>query len=225
MLVKNKEWKFVRPDFSKGLVPAIVTDYRSKEVLMVAYMNEAAYEQTLATNETWFYSRSRDELWNKGATSGNTQKVVTITLDCDKDTVLLEVLPNGPACHTGEKSCFFHPVKTNDTDIEHSIIEQVMEEVEERKVKRVENSYTNYLYDKGVDKIGKKVIEEAGEVVIAAKNNDKDELINEVSDLLYHTFVMMANQGVELDDVKRELTKRFSKKGNSKGDRAEIKEW
>ena len=215
----------MRPDFSKGLVPAIVTDYRSKEVLMVAYMNEEAYEQTLSTNEAWFYSRSREELWHKGATSGNTQRVVTITLDCDQDTILLEVLPKGPACHTGEKSCFFHPVKTSHSDVEPSIMEQVMAEVMERKTNKVENSYTNYLYDKGVDKIGKKVIEEAGEVVIAAKNNDKEELINEVSDLLYHTFVMMANQGVELDDVKRELTKRFSKKGNSKGDRAEIKDW
>ena len=110
-------------------------------------------------------------------------------------------------------------------DYEPSIIEQVMQEVETRKTKQVENSYTNYLYEKGVDKIGKKVIEEAGEVVIAAKNNDKQELTSEVSDLLYHTFVMMANQGVQLEDVKRELTKRFSTKGNSKGDRAEIEDW
>ena len=172
-----------------------------------------------------FYSRSRDELWHKGATSGNTQKVVSLTLDCDKDTVVIEVIPNGPACHTGEYSCFFHPVKESKIDYDPAIIEQVMLEVETRKTKQVENSYTNYLFDKGVDKIGKKVIEEAGEVVIAAKNNDKEELTNEVSDLLYHTFVMMANQGVTLDDVKRELTKRFSKKGNSKGDRAEIEDW
>lgn len=223
--VKNKEWKYVKPDFSKGLIPAIVTDFETKEVLMVAFMNEESYEKTLSTNETWFYSRSRDELWHKGATSGNTQRVVSITLDCDKDTVVVEVIPNGPACHTGEYSCFFHPVKENQVDYEPSIIEQVMQEVETRKTKQVENSYTNYLFDKGVDKIGKKVIEEAGEVVIAAKNNDKAELTSEVSDLLYHTFVMMANQGVQLEDVKRELTKRFSTKGNSKGDRAEIEDW
>jgi phosphoribosyl-AMP cyclohydrolase / phosphoribosyl-ATP pyrophosphohydrolase len=215
----------VKPDFSKGLIPAIVTDYYSKDVLMLAYMNEEAYEKTLETKQTWFYSRSRDALWNKGATSGNTQEVQSIDLDCDQDTLLIQVIPAGPACHTGEVSCFFNRVAEKETSFDTSIIENVMQEVEQRKTERVENSYTNYLYDKGVDKIGKKVIEEAGEVVIAAKNNDNEELTNEVSDLLYHTFVMMANQGVTLEDVKQELSNRFAKKGNSKGDRAAIQKW
>ncbi|MFD2656106.1 bifunctional phosphoribosyl-AMP cyclohydrolase/phosphoribosyl-ATP diphosphatase HisIE [Gracilibacillus thailandensis] len=215
----------MKPDFSKGLIPAIVTDYYSKDVLMLAYMNEEAYEKTLETKQTWFYSRSRDALWNKGATSGNTQEVQSIDLDCDQDTLLIQVIPAGPACHTGEVSCFFNRVAEKETSFDTSIIENVMQEVEQRKTERVENSYTNYLYDKGVDKIGKKVIEEAGEVVIAAKNNDNEELTNEVSDLLYHTFVMMANQGVTLEDVKQELSNRFAKKGNSKGDRAAIQKW
>lgn len=215
----------MKPDFTKGLVPAIITDYHTKDVLMLAYMNEEAYEKTLETKQTWFYSRSRDELWNKGATSGNTQEVQSITLDCDQDTLLIQVIPAGPACHTGEVSCFFNKVAEKEDTIDPSIIEQVMQEVEERKTERVENSYTNYLFDKGVDKIGKKVIEEAGEVVIAAKNDDKEELINEVSDLLYHTFVMMGNQGVSLSEVKEELSNRFAKKGNSKGDRKEIQKW
>ncbi len=215
----------MKPDFSKGLIPAIVTDYYTKDVLMLAYMNEEAFEKTLETKQTWFYSRSRDELWNKGATSGNTQEVHSIDLDCDQDTLLIQVVPAGPACHTGETSCFFNRVAEKETNFDASIIENVMKEVEERKTERVENSYTNYLYDKGVDKIGKKVIEEAGEVVIAAKNNNKQELTNEVSDLLYHTFVMMANQGVSLEDIKQELSNRFAKKGNSKGDRAEIQKW
>ncbi|ENH96990.1 bifunctional phosphoribosyl-AMP cyclohydrolase/phosphoribosyl-ATP pyrophosphatase protein [Gracilibacillus halophilus YIM-C55.5] len=215
----------MKPNFSKGLIPAIVTDYQTKDVLMLAYMNETAYEKTLVTNETWFYSRSRDELWHKGATSGNTQEVISMDLDCDQDTLLIQVVPNGPACHTGETSCFFHPVKEADENDHSAIIEEVMQEVKERKEHRVDNSYTNYLYDKGIDKIGKKVIEEAGEVVIAAKNQDKDEITNEVSDLLYHAFVLMADQDVSLEDVKRELANRFAKKGNSKGDRPEINKW
>lgn len=219
---------FVKPDFSKGLVPAIITDTNTKEVLMLAYMNEESYQKTLDSMETWFYSRSRKELWHKGATSGNTQKVVSIQLDCDQDTLLIEVVPNGPACHTGEKTCFFQEVKGDrkqDLEVNTNIFEEVMFEIEERKKTVVEGSYTNYLFEKGVDKIGKKVIEEAGEVVIAAKNKDQHELTLEISDLLYHSFVLMSDQNVTLNDVKAELTKRFSKKGNSKGDRPEIEEW
>ncbi|WP_066193574.1 bifunctional phosphoribosyl-AMP cyclohydrolase/phosphoribosyl-ATP diphosphatase HisIE [Gracilibacillus timonensis] len=215
----------MKPDFSKGLIPTIVTDYDTKDVLMLAYMNEESYQKTLETKQTWFYSRSRDELWHKGATSGNTQEVQSIDLDCDQDTLLIQVIPAGPACHTGRQSCFFNRVAETNDNFDGAIIEHVMEEVEQRKLERVENSYTNYLFDKGVDKIGKKVIEEAGEVVIAAKNQDNEELTKEVSDLLYHTFVMMADQGVALSDVKQELSNRFATKGNSKGDRAEIKQW
>lgn len=215
----------MKPDFSKGLVPAVITDYHTKDVLMLAYMNEEAYEKTLETRQTWFYSRSRDALWHKGATSGNTQEVQSITLDCDQDTLLIEVIPAGPACHTGEVSCFYNKVAEKEQQVDPAIMEQVMKEVEERKTTRIENSYTNYLYDKGIDKIGKKVIEEAGEVIIAAKNNDREELVNEVSDLLYHTFVLLSNQEVSLAAVKQELSNRFAKKGNSKGDRPEIKKW
>ncbi|RCW63765.1 bifunctional phosphoribosyl-AMP cyclohydrolase/phosphoribosyl-ATP diphosphatase HisIE [Saliterribacillus persicus] len=215
----------MKPDFSKGLVPAIVVDDKTSDVLMLAYMNEEAYEKTLESNETWFYSRSRDELWNKGATSGNKQMVISIDLDCDQDTLLIKVDPKGPACHTGSRTCFFNSIKTSEDSSNHAIIDEVMQEVEERKQHRVEKSYTNYLFDKGIDKIGKKVIEEAGEVVIAAKNEDKEEIINEVSDLLYHSLVLLANQNVSLSEVKAELSNRFSKKGNSKGDREEIKDW
>ncbi|GGM37807.1 histidine biosynthesis bifunctional protein HisIE [Paraliobacillus quinghaiensis] len=219
----------MKPDFSKGLVPAIVTDNQTKDVLMLAYMNEESYQKTIETKETWFYSRSREELWHKGATSGNTQSVVSIDLDCDQDTLLIRVEPKGPACHTGKTSCFFTPIleanSTQTEEIDASIIDKVMAEVEERKEMRVANSYTNYLFDKGIDKIAKKVIEEAGEVVIAAKNQDKQEIILEVSDLLYHTFVLMSDQSVSLDDVKQELENRFLKKGNSKGDRPEIEKW
>ncbi|SDJ69691.1 bifunctional phosphoribosyl-AMP cyclohydrolase/phosphoribosyl-ATP diphosphatase HisIE [Sediminibacillus albus] len=219
-------------DFSKGLIPAVIVDDHTNDVLMVAYMNEVAYRKTIETGQTWFYSRSRQKLWNKGASSGNYQTVKNIYIDCDGDTLLIRVDPQGPACHTGNKTCFFHQL-TRDGDIiqleestaHTSVFDNVMAEVEERKKVRVENSYTNYLFDKGIDKIGKKVIEEAGEVVIAAKNKDKQEIINELSDLLYHSFVLMADQNVSLDDIKSELNRRFSKKGNSKGDRPHIKNW
>lgn len=217
----------MKPDFSKGLVPAIVIDSRTKAVLMLAYMNEESYQKTLESNQTWFYSRSRQSLWNKGATSGNTQEVISIKLDCDQDTLLIEVIPNGPACHTGEPTCFYKDVKANDNELDYDeeIIDQLLVEIKERKQTRVAGSYTNYLFDKGVDKIGKKIIEEAGEVVIAAKNNDQKELILEVSDLLYHTFVMMEQQNVSIVDIKKELTRRFGKKGNNKGERANIEKW
>ncbi|WP_112181012.1 MULTISPECIES: bifunctional phosphoribosyl-AMP cyclohydrolase/phosphoribosyl-ATP diphosphatase HisIE [Paraliobacillus] len=219
----------MKPDFSKGLIPAVITDNQTKDVLMLAFMNEESYQKTLETKETWFYSRSRQSLWHKGATSGNTQTVISIKLDCDQDTLLIDVVPNGPACHTGERTCFFNSIfeaeKTNKKLVEPSIIDKVMAEVEERKETRVANSYTNYLFDKGIDKIAKKVIEEAGEVVIAAKNSDKEEIILEVSDLLYHTFVLMSDQSVSLDEVKEELENRFFKKGNNKGDRPEIEKW
>jgi phosphoribosyl-AMP cyclohydrolase / phosphoribosyl-ATP pyrophosphohydrolase len=147
-------------------------------------------------------------------------------LDCDNDTILIIVIPQGPACHTGEVSCFFNETPiTEDSEEEVNIFKTVMDKAEDRKKHPVENSYTNYLYQNGVDKIGKKVIEEAGEVVIAAKNDDPEELINEVSDLLYHSFVLLANQGVSLQDVEAEPARRFQKKGNNKGERPPIKEW
>ncbi|WP_407269917.1 bifunctional phosphoribosyl-AMP cyclohydrolase/phosphoribosyl-ATP diphosphatase HisIE [Radiobacillus sp. PE A8.2] len=199
---------------------------------MLAYMNEEAYDKTIETKQTWFYSRSKQALWNKGATSRNIQTVESIQIDCDEDTLIVRVTPAGPACHTGEQSCFYRSIdlatgEVSDASVNNaaSIIDQVMVEIVERKSTKQENSYTNYLFDKGIDKIGKKVIEEAGEVVIAAKNEDKQEIINEVSDLIYHSFVLLANQNITLSDVKSELNNRFAKKGNSKGDRPEIKEW
>ncbi|MEK3890163.1 bifunctional phosphoribosyl-AMP cyclohydrolase/phosphoribosyl-ATP diphosphatase HisIE [Bacillus sp. FSL K6-3431] len=214
----------MKPDFSKGLVPAIVVDDRKGDVLMLAYMDETAFQRTLETKETWFYSRSREEYWNKGATSGNKQIVKSIQLDCDGDTLLVRVDPLGPACHTGEKSCFFHTIE-GEVSESPSIYEDLMAEISERKQLPIPGSYTNYLFEKGTDKIAKKLIEEAGEVVIAAKNTDKEELINESSDLLYHLLVLLADQGVPLEDVEAELRKRSSKKGNAKVERPEIENW
>ncbi|SEN47684.1 phosphoribosyl-ATP pyrophosphatase /phosphoribosyl-AMP cyclohydrolase [Amphibacillus marinus] len=216
----------MKPNFSKGLVPAIIVDARTKDVLTLAYMNEKSYHKTLETNETWFYSRSRQELWHKGATSGNTQKVVSLTLDCDQDALLVEVIPKGPACHKGTTSCFTEVVKEqNQEDFDANIINRIVTEISERKLNPQSDSYTNYLFNKGIDKISKKLIEEAGEVVIAAKNRDKTEVTLEVSDLLYHTFVLLEEQGVPFNQIKTELTKRFAKKGNNKGDRPKIEQW
>lgn len=214
----------MKPDFSKGLVPAIIVDDRSGDVLMLAYMDETAFDRTVETKETWFYSRSRQEYWNKGATSGNKQIVKSIQLDCDGDTLLVRVEPLGPACHTGEDSCFFHTIK-GEVKSTASIYEDLMSEIQERKATPVQGSYTNYLFEKGTDKIAKKLIEEAGEVIIAAKNNDKEELINECSDLLYHCLVLLADQNVSLEAVEEELRKRSTKKGNAKEERREIENW
>jgi phosphoribosyl-AMP cyclohydrolase / phosphoribosyl-ATP pyrophosphohydrolase len=221
----------VKLDFSKGLIPAIIVDDVSNDILMLAYMNEEAYKKTVDTNETWFYSRSRKSLWNKGATSGNKQIVKSIEMDCDADTLLVRVDAKGPACHTGERSCFYRSIiieeykEQNVRSFEGNIFEKVMSEIEGRKKERVENSYTNYLFEKGIDKIGKKVIEEAGEIVIAAKNQNRQEVINECSDLLYHSFVLLANQNISLNEIETELANRFLKKGNSKGDRPDILKW
>ncbi|MCR2822151.1 bifunctional phosphoribosyl-AMP cyclohydrolase/phosphoribosyl-ATP diphosphatase HisIE [Lederbergia panacisoli] len=217
-------------DFSKGLLPAIIVDDQTQEVLMLAYMDETAFNKTVETKETWFYSRSRNEYWNKGATSGNKQIVKSIQYDCDGDTLLIKVNPLGPACHTGERTCFFQSVELEGEEVvqgeaPQSIYADLMEEILDRKLKPVEGSYTNYLFEKGIDKISKKLIEEAGEVLIAAKNNDKEELVYETSDLFYHCLVLLANQGVALEDVEAELRKRTSKKGNAKKERPEIENW
>ncbi|WP_276211130.1 bifunctional phosphoribosyl-AMP cyclohydrolase/phosphoribosyl-ATP diphosphatase HisIE [Heyndrickxia coagulans] len=218
-------------DFSKGLIPAIVVDDATGDVLMLAYMNEEAYEKTLETKETWFYSRSRGSLWHKGETSGNTQKVKSLQVDCDADTLLIRVDSEGPACHTGERTCFYTRLDENGEAVEteipsnQRIFDVLEEEMESRKIKPVENSYTNYLFEKGIDKIAKKFIEEAGEVIIAAKNNSKSELIYETADLLFHTFVLLSNQNVKLSEVEAELRARSAKKGNSKGDRKKIEKW
>lgn len=195
----------------QGLVPAIVQDAHSKEVLTLAYMNEQSLQKTLETKETWFYSRSRQQLWHKGETSGNVQKVVDIRYDCDADALLILVEPKGPACHTGEYSCFHHrlndekPVATLNRFAILSVLESL---IAEREAKRPEGSYTTYLFEKGIDKIAKKVGEEAAEVIIAAKNRSKEELRWEAADLLYHLLVLLREQRVSLDDVLSVLAER-----------------
>ena len=189
-----------------GLIPAIVQDAVTGKVLMLAYMNDEALRKTMETKETWFYSRSRKELWNKGATSGNRQKVKSIALDCDKDAILITVEPLGPACHTGEETCFHHVIEKGNE--EREVIHDVIKIIEDRRNNPVEGSYTNYLFEKGIDKVLKKVGEEASEVIIGAKNNDKEEIKWEIADLVYHTLVLMNMTGVSISDIKQILYER-----------------
>jgi phosphoribosyl-ATP pyrophosphohydrolase/phosphoribosyl-AMP cyclohydrolase len=191
----------------KGLIPAIVQDYYSKEVLTLAYMNRESIEITLKEGQTCFYSRSRQELWRKGETSGNTQQVVSITADCDYDSLVIEVIKKGPACHTGAESCFYNTEYVNPETTPFSY-EGLYQLIEGRKTEPKEGSYTTYLFDKGMDKILKKVGEECTEVIIAGAKNDKEETIYEIADLTYHVMVMMVEQGIELKDVTAELAKR-----------------
>lgn len=191
----------------KGLIPAIVQDYYSKEVLTVAYMNREALEITMKEGATCFWSRSRQELWRKGETSGNTQKVVSITSDCDHDALVIEVIKKGPACHTGAESCFFNLEYVGEGQTPFSY-KALYDMIEGRKTEPKEGSYTTYLFDKGMDKILKKVGEESTEVIIAGAKNDKEETIYEIADLAYHIMVMMVEQGITLDDVTAELSKR-----------------
>jgi len=185
-----------------GLIPAVVQDARTREVLTVAYMNQEALQRTVERRETWFWSRSRKELWHKGETSGNLQTVVNVHLDCDEDAVLVEVEPKGPACHTGAYSCF-----GVEPGIE-GVLADLYKLIEQRKELRPEGSYTTYLFNSGLDKILKKVGEEATETVVAAKNPDAGRLTSETADLLYHVIVLLVERGVELDDVIRELKER-----------------
>ncbi|MEK5272186.1 bifunctional phosphoribosyl-AMP cyclohydrolase/phosphoribosyl-ATP diphosphatase HisIE [Aeribacillus sp. FSL K6-8394] len=191
-----------------GLIPAVVQDAVSKEVLTVAYMNEESLKKTLETKETWFYSRSRQKLWHKGETSGNTQTVQEIRYDCDKDALVVLVNPNGPACHTGQYSCFS---KENGGQVDGSrfdIINKLEAVIAEREAERPEGSYTTYLFEKGLDKILKKVGEEASEVIIAAKNRSHDELKWEAADLLFHLLVLLREQKLPLDEVLKVLKER-----------------
>jgi phosphoribosyl-ATP pyrophosphohydrolase/phosphoribosyl-AMP cyclohydrolase len=185
-----------------GLIPAVVQDARTREVLSVAYMNKESLQLTLERNETYFWSRSRRRLWHKGETSGNSQKVVKVSLDCDDDAVLVEVDPAGPACHTGSYSCFgVEPEVEGILSELHSLIEQ-------RKEQRPEGSYTTYLFNSGLDKILKKVGEEATETIVAAKNDDSKRLVSETADLIYHLLVLLVERGITLDEVSRELKER-----------------
>ncbi|HZG61682.1 MAG TPA: bifunctional phosphoribosyl-AMP cyclohydrolase/phosphoribosyl-ATP diphosphatase HisIE [Anoxybacillus sp.] len=201
----------------KGLVPAIVQDAQSKEVLTLSYMNEESLKKSLETGETWFYSRSRQELWHKGATSGNTQRIVDMRYDCDKDALLVLVEPKGPACHTGSYSCFLERMNGQTANLSNNrfaIINQLEQIIAEREAERPEGTYTTYLFEKGIDKILKKVGEEAAEVIIAAKNRNQDELKWEVADLLYHLLVLLREQKLPLDDVLQVLTERHLAKQN-----------
>ncbi|GAB7387966.1 bifunctional phosphoribosyl-AMP cyclohydrolase/phosphoribosyl-ATP diphosphatase HisIE [Bacillaceae bacterium] len=237
MLKDGKEipWEALKFD-ENGLIPAIVQDAQSKEILMMAYMNRESLQRSLETGETWFWSRSRNALWHKGATSGNTQKIVSVAYDCDGDTLLFKVIPAGPACHEGTYTCFTRPLAENavqgragaqsgasqgssaeETRLgggraeafdRFAIFNRLEETIAKREAERPEGSYTTYLFEKGLDKILKKIGEEAGEVIIAAKNRSHEELRWEISDLLYHLLVLLREQKLPLDDVLTELASR-----------------
>ncbi|WPK10237.1 bifunctional phosphoribosyl-AMP cyclohydrolase/phosphoribosyl-ATP diphosphatase HisIE [Lysinibacillus louembei] len=196
----------------QGLITAVVQDAKTKEVLTVAYMNEESLAKTMETNETWFFSRSRNELWHKGATSGNTQQVVAITTDCDRDALVVEVLPAGPACHNGTTSCFTEQLVHNEDVGSVSILSKLSELIKEREQQMPEGAYTTYLFDKGIDKIGKKIGEEAMEVVIGAKNRDAEEVKWEAADLMYHLLVLLQEQKVDIYEVLKVLEERHQKK-------------
>ncbi|PYS51232.1 MAG: bifunctional phosphoribosyl-AMP cyclohydrolase/phosphoribosyl-ATP pyrophosphatase [Acidobacteria bacterium] len=209
----------------RGLVPAIVQDARSREVLTLAYMNEESLRRTLLEGETWFWSRSRARLWHKGETSGNTQRVVEILADCDADALNILVEPKGAACHTGARSCFHNQlqneVHAKTEDEERSVgsrpaigpvLESLYTIIESRRLERPAGSYTTYLFDQGLDKILKKIGEEASETIIAAKNEASDSLVAEVSDLAYHLIVLLVERGVRLEEIAVELEARRQEK-------------
>lgn len=191
----------------KGLIPAIVVDAKTKKVLTLAYMNRESLEISLEKELTCFWSRSRNELWLKGETSGNYQHIVSITADCDNDALVVLVEPDGPACHTGSYSCFTRPVFQSEERSEFSY-EGLMELIRGRKTNPQDGSYTTYLFNKGLDKILKKVGEESTEVIIAAKAEDKKETVYEIADLAYHIMVLMVETGISLDDIRDELASR-----------------
>ncbi|AMA71782.1 MULTISPECIES: bifunctional phosphoribosyl-AMP cyclohydrolase/phosphoribosyl-ATP diphosphatase HisIE [Aneurinibacillus] len=208
----------------RGLIPAIVQDAQSKEVLTLAYMNKESLQKTLETRETWFFSRSRQELWHKGATSGNVQKVVDVLYDCDSDALVVKVIPAGPACHKNVYSCFSDsllgeeagvaensPADEKEVKNRFAIINRLETLIATREAEMPEGSYTTYLFTEGVDKILKKVGEEASEVIIAAKNRSHDELRYEAADLLFHLLVLLREQKLPFDAVLQELEKRHAR--------------
>jgi phosphoribosyl-ATP pyrophosphohydrolase/phosphoribosyl-AMP cyclohydrolase len=204
-----------------GLVPVIVQDAKTRQVLTLAYMNAESLKRTIETNETWFWSRSRSSLWHKGETSGHTQRVVDILVDCDSDALIVLVKPNGPACHTGEQSCFHNALQEAGSMYEKLaekepelgvVLNDLYALVESRKRDRPEGSYTTYLFDQGLDKILKKVGEESSETIIAAKNQDRGVLVEEASDLLYHLIVLMVERGLTLEQIRDELVSRGQKR-------------
>lgn len=190
---------------ANGLIPAIIQDHYTKKVLMLAYMNTESLEITINEGKTCFWSRSRQQLWRKGETSGNFQRVVSIRTDCDKDTLLIDVIKEGPACHTGSETCFFNEIAEGEEAFSY---EGLYEMLVGRKINKKEGSYTTYLFEKGIDKILKKVGEECTEVIIGAKGGDKAETVYEIADLIYHVTVMMIEMGISIDEVTAELAKR-----------------
>ena len=209
ILTSSIDWSEMKTD-EKGLVPVIVQDYKNDEVLMLAYMNEMSFKKTLETGKMTYFSRSRQSLWVKGETSGHFQYVKELKIDCDNDTILAKVAQIGAACHTGNRSCFYRTLARtsyDDTNPLH-VFQDVYDVIKDRKKHPKEGSYTNYLFDKGIDKILKKVGEENTEIIIAAKNPDSEEIKYEVSDYLYHLMVLMVERGVTWDDITAELARR-----------------
>ena len=201
----------------RGLIPAIVQDANTRQVLMLAYMNAESLERTLESGESWFWSRSRSCLWHKGETSGNTQRVVGVRVDCDGDALIVMVEPQGPACHTGQQSCFHNDIPGAASSSKYAnwhtadlgqVLNSLYALIESRKLKRPEGSYTTYLFNEGLDKILKKVGEESSETIIAAKNEDREELAKETADLLYHLLVLLVDRGLRLEKVRDELARR-----------------
>lgn len=230
-LKQNIKWD------ADGLIPVIVQDAATKEVLMLAYMNEESLQKSIETGQTWYWSRSRSELWNKGATSGNTQQILSLNYDCDGDTLLAIVHPQGPACHTGETTCFYRTlaaqeglasdesitenpgqvkvstagVPMSEADSRFTVLAELESLIAQRYIERPEGAYTTYLFEKGIDKILKKVGEETAESIIAAKNQDNDELQYEVSDLIYHLLVLLRERNLPLDNIMAELERRHER--------------
>ena len=205
----------------RGLIPAIVQDARTGEVLTLAYMNFDSLQKTLATRETWFWSRSRSELWHKGATSGNTQRVIEVRQDCDSDALVLLVEPAGPACHTGRRSCFYRDIQgevegeTSNFKSLGTVLDELYDLIDSRRRDRPEGSYTTYLFEQGLDKILKKLGEEASETIIAAKNVEEGPLVSESADLLYHLIVLLVERGVPLASIRDELVQRRAPNASS----------
>jgi phosphoribosyl-ATP pyrophosphohydrolase/phosphoribosyl-AMP cyclohydrolase len=204
----------------RGLVPAVVQHARTRQVLTLAYMNAESLAKTLETGETWFWSRSRNCLWHKGETSGNTQRVVEVKVDCDADALTVLVLPNGPACHTGAESCFHEKLDgvsliddaaRPGTSVLADVLDDLYRLIASRKRERPEGSYTTYLFEQGLDKILKKVGEESAETIIAAKNDNREALVQEASDLVYHLIVLLVERGLSLEEIGEELLKRGKK--------------
>uniref|UniRef100_UPI00352AC273 bifunctional phosphoribosyl-AMP cyclohydrolase/phosphoribosyl-ATP diphosphatase HisIE n=2 Tax=Aerococcus urinaeequi TaxID=51665 RepID=UPI00352AC273 len=212
------KYEDVKPDFSKGLLPVILQHYSTKDVRMVGYMNEEAFELTKKEEVAWFYSRSKERLWKKGESSGNIQVIKDMFLDCDQDALLVMVDPAGPTCHTGAESCF-HKAPSSYT------LREIEETIKDRAQSNDTGSYTNYLLSEGTDKITKKFGEEAFEVVIGAKNKDKEEVASEAADLLYHLGVLLYDADVSISDVEKILAERHQKKNNFKGERKDVEEW